>query len=78
MHCKLERDRLQFDLQTEESEGCSEPVEVIAPFVVVPGSPGELSGCECGDPDDRARFALLRTTIRLLRSSRSKLFKGDT
>lgn len=73
-------DRLLFaaDLQTDESEGCSGPVDVIVPLVVVfIESPGELSGFWLGELLDRA-LDPLRTTIFLFKSSRSKDLRGDT
>lgn len=76
-HCKLDKDLFPFNLHKEESEGCSVPVEVIVPFVVVAASVGELSGLLFGDEVARLDKLLL-VTIFLFRSSLKRLFNGET
>lgn len=63
----------------DESEGWSDPVDVMVPLVMVAvRSPGELSGLWLGEMVERAREELLRDTIFRFRSSRSRLFSGET
>ena len=79
MHCKLDSDRFPIARHSDESEGCSGPVLVMAPFVVVAVSLGEVSGLGLGLAVDRPRGDdVIRDTILRLRSSRSRLFSGDT
>lgn len=76
-HCNPDKDRLPFNLHKEESEGCSVAVEVIVPFVVVAASLGELSALLFGDEVARLDKLLL-VTIFLFKSSRRRLFSGET
>lgn len=75
-HCNPERDRFTPARHKEESEGCSGPVEVIVPFVAAE-STAVLSGLLFGD-EVPLRLALLLVTIFLFKSSRNKLFSGET
>lgn len=78
MHCKLDKDLLPELLQAVESDGCSGPVLVIVPLVVVPGSFDVFSEL-FGDATLRLNaLDVLRITILRFKSSLNKLFNGDT
>jgi hypothetical protein len=64
---------------SDESDGCSGPVDVMAPLVVVAVSLGEVSGLVLGLAVDLPLGEeFIRDTIFLFRSSLSRLFSGDT
>jgi hypothetical protein len=81
-HCSAGADRLCGDRQPVESEGCSGPVDVMVPFVVVAIGCrlNELSGLgEAVDGRPRAGTdELLRFPIFLFRSSRRSDLRGET
>lgn len=63
---------------TDESDGCSGPVDVIAPFVVAASAaPSPPLAFALGEAAERF-LVLLRVTIFRFKSSRSKDFSGET
>lgn len=78
IHCKLLRDLLLNVLHNVESEGCSSPEDVMAPFVVVAESLGEFSELPLGETVDRPLLLPFLPMIFLFRSSLSRLLSGDT
>lgn len=76
-HCKY---LFPMNRHKEESEGCSDPVDVIVPFVILFASVGEFSEFPLlGEAVERPLLDELLLEINFLfKSSRSKLFKGET
>ena len=78
MHCKLDRDLFVANLHSDESDGCSVPVDVIVPFVVVAASVGEFSVLLGDKAALLIMVELLRVIMRRFKSSLRRLFSGDT